>query len=91
MDGSEGHVGRDAMQCCPSMQPCMHLLSSLFGGREYLRIYGGSAIAGTVREEVANNKARLRTLVEETPRQGRLEGRQRVSAATHLICGSEGV
>ena len=30
-------------------------------------------------------------MVEEIPRQGRLEGCHRISAATHLICGSEGV
>ena len=30
-------------------------------------------------------------MVEEIPRQGRLECCHRVSAATHLICGLEGV
>ena len=30
-------------------------------------------------------------MVKEIPRQGRLEGCHRVPAATHLICGFEGV
>ena len=30
-------------------------------------------------------------MVEEIQRQGRLEGCHRMSAATHLICGLEGV
>ena len=30
-------------------------------------------------------------MVEEIPKQGRLEGSYRLSAATHLICGLEGV
>ena len=30
-------------------------------------------------------------MVEEFPRQGRLEGCHRMSAATHLICGLESV
>ena len=30
-------------------------------------------------------------IVEEVPRQGRLEGCHRMSAATHLICGLESV
>ena len=30
-------------------------------------------------------------MVEEIPRQGRLEGCHRMSAATHLICGLESV
>ena len=30
-------------------------------------------------------------MVEEIPRQGRLEGCHRMSAATHLICRLEGV
>ena len=30
-------------------------------------------------------------MVEEIPRQGRLEGCHRMSTATHLICGLEGV
>ena len=30
-------------------------------------------------------------MVEEIPRQGRLEGCRRMSAATHLICGLESV
>ena len=29
------------------------------------------------------------SLIEEIPRQGRLEGCHRMSAATHLICGLE--
>ena len=51
---------------------------------------GSEAMGGLCQGRPAGCRA-FNYMVEEIPRQGRLEGCHRMSAATHLICGLEGV
>ena len=52
----------------------------------------GVRINGWIRSEKTHIcRAIFFKMVEETTRQRRLEGCHRLSAATHLICGLEGV